>query len=82
MRYRNILNCTRRKQKIMELNNEQEFLFSFVWIGGLVLAGTIVTITLTAFGILVYKRLKDKKIIKKLYEQERKNGRAGSRGNF
>lgn len=66
----------------MELNNEQEFLFSFVWIGGLVLAGTIVTITLTAFGILVYKRLKDKKIIKKLYEQERKNGRAGSRGNF
>lgn len=61
----------------METGNEQEFYVS------LVIYGTVLTLgfcLLIAFGFLfvaIRNKVKRKKVIKQIYEQERKNGTTG-----
>jgi hypothetical protein len=64
----------------MEHGSETEF--QFIIIGGIALATVMVAIPLIAFGILIYKKLKDNKIIEKIYEQKRENGKHGGGNNF
>lgn len=59
----------------MELSNEQEFYSAFVIYGGIIFAGSLVSIALGFLAVGMYKHLKKSKLQKEIYEQERKNGK-------
>jgi len=60
----------------------QEFYIAITIYGGLILGGLLVSVVLGAFGLLLWGKLKKGSTIKKLYEQERKNGQGGSHGKY
>lgn len=64
----------------MEHGSEQEFYMAFVIWGGIILAGSLVSIALGFLAVGMYKHLKKSKLIKELYEQERKNGQEKKEG--
>lgn len=60
----------------MEHGSEQEFYMAFVIWGGIILAGTLVSIALGFLIVARYKHLKKSKLIKEINEQARENGKA------
>lgn len=56
------------------MQDEQEFIITFAIYGGLAFAGLLISVTSIAFGIVVYKKIKDQKVSNKIYEQKRENG--------
>lgn len=59
---------------------DQEFISSVVIIGGIVTVGLLVVITLTFFGIAIYRKKKETKL--RINEKERSNGQHISRGKW
>lgn len=53
---------------------DEEFITSLVILGGITLAGLIVTICLTMLGIAVYKKKKETKLT--IHGKEKENGQA------
>jgi len=61
---------------------QQEFYIVLIVYGGLILSGLLISIGIGMVGIAIWNRHKKGETIKKLYEQERKNGQGGSHGKF
>lgn len=62
---------------------DEEFMYSLVILGGIIFAGLMLTICLTAMGIAIYRKKKETKII--IHGKEKENGQAkkgGSRGKW
>jgi hypothetical protein len=66
----------------MEVGSQEEFYVAISIYGGVILVGLLVTMVLIGLGISIRRNVKTGNEIKKLYEQERKNGQGGSRGKF
>lgn len=67
------------------MQQDQEFYVSVAIIGGVVLAGLMISIGLALVAMAVYNRVTKRKITKELYdEKERKNGqpKRGARGKW
>lgn len=64
------------------MEEQQEFYMAVVIYGGVIFAGLLVTIVLGAVALKLWGNHKEQKIVKKLYEQKRKNGRGGSSGTY
>jgi len=61
---------------------EKEEFFAIVAIyGGIIFAGILVSLVLVAIVWKLKGTMKEKTIIKKLYEQQNKNGKGGSHGH-
>lgn len=62
---------------------DAEFTYSLVILGGLIFGGLMVIISITAFGIAIYRKKKNEpKLVINGKEKERQNGKATSRGKW
>jgi len=62
----------------MNHGDKEEFYIAVSIYGVMILVGLVATIVLAAFGSVILRSIKDKKLIKKIYGQERKNGKPGN----